>query len=80
MFMDMMQYQYVWHKASSSFQSGNFDVKATSHSGRLITGKVDEIMEKVEQDRHISSHDISRNIDHKTILNHLEKTGYKKTV
>jgi len=75
MFMDMMQYRYVWHKASSSFQSGNFDVKAASHSGRLITGKVDEIMEKVEQNRHISSHDISKelNIDHKTILNHLEK-------
>jgi len=38
-------------------------------------------MDKVEQDRHISSHDISKelNIDHKTILNYLEKSEYKKT-
>jgi len=42
------------------FQSGNFDVKDT-RSGRPITGKVDEIMEKVEQDRHISNHDIVKN-------------------
>jgi len=37
-------------------------------------------MEKVEQDRHISSHDIGKelNIDHKTIFNRLEKAGYKK--
>jgi len=41
------------------------------HFGQSITGKVDEIMEKVEQDRHISNHDSSEklNIDHKTVLN-----------
>jgi len=39
-------------------------------------------MEKIEQDRHIGSHDIGKelNIDHKTVLNHLEKAGYKKKV
>jgi len=42
------------------FQFGNFDVKDAPHSGRLITEKVDEIMEKVEQDRHISSYDIGK--------------------
>ncbi|XP_043502667.1 histone-lysine N-methyltransferase SETMAR-like isoform X1 [Polistes fuscatus] len=62
------------------FQSGNVDVKDAPRSGRPITEKVDEILEKVEQDRHISSHDIGKelNIDHKTVLNHLEKAGYKK--
>jgi len=37
-------------------------------------------MEKVEQDQHISSHDIVKklNIDHKTVLNHSEKAGYNK--
>jgi len=30
------------------FQSGNFDVKDASCSSRPITGKADEIMEKVE--------------------------------
>jgi len=65
-----------WFKC---FQS-NFDVKNAPHSDRSLIGKVDEIMEKVEQDRHISSHDIDKklNIDHKTVLNHLEKAGYKK--
>jgi len=60
-------------KLIQRFQSGNFDVKDTLRSGRLITGKV-EIMEKVEQDQHISSHDIDKelNINHKIVLNHLE--------
>jgi len=37
-------------------------------------------MEKVEQDWHISSHDIDKklNIDHKTVLNYFENAGYKK--
>jgi len=37
-------------------------------------------MEKVEQDWHISNYDIGKelNIDHKTVLNHLEKDEYKK--
>jgi len=62
------------------FQSGNFDVKNAPCFGRPIIEKIDEIIEKIEQNRHISSHDISKelNIDHKTVLNHLEKTGYKK--
>jgi len=35
------------------------------------SGKVNEIMKKVEQDRHISSLDIDKelNIDHKIVLN-----------
>jgi len=46
----------------------------------IITNqKVDEIMEKVEQDRYISSYDIGKDIDYKTVSNHLEKAGYKKT-
>jgi len=36
-----------WFKC---FQSGNFDVK-DARSDRSITGKIDEIMENVEQDR-----------------------------
>jgi len=64
------------------FQSGNFGVKDAPRSGRPIIGKVDKIMEKVEQDRHISSHDISKelNINHKIVLTLLEKTGYKKNL
>ncbi|EFN78260.1 Histone-lysine N-methyltransferase SETMAR, partial [Harpegnathos saltator] len=62
------------------FRSGNFDVKDKSRSGRPITEKADEILEKVQQDKHISSVDIGieLGIDHKTVLNHLHKAGYKK--
>jgi len=71
--MGMMQYQYrvaqSWFKR---FQSGNFYIKNVSRSDRPITE-----MEKVEQDLHISSHDIGKelNIDHKTVSNHLKKAG-----
>lgn len=62
------------------FRSGNFDVKDAPRSGRPITEKVDEILQKIYEDRHISSYHIAEelNIDHKTVLNHLKKAGYKK--
>jgi len=82
MFMDMMQYQYVWHKTGSSIF--NLEILMLKMYLALVDQSLenDEIMEKVEQDRHISSHDISKelNIDHKTVLNHLEKAGYKKNL
>jgi len=55
------------------FKSENFEVKNVRF-GRSITGK-DEIIEKIEQDRRNSIHDIDKdlNIDYKTVLNHLEK-------
>ena len=62
------------------FRSGNFDVKDEPRPGRPIVEKVDEILQKVEVDRHISSRHMATelNIDHKTVLNHLHKTGYQK--
>ena len=62
------------------FCSGNFDVKDEPRPGWLIVEKVDEILKKIEVDRHISFRDIATelNIDHKTVLNHLHKTGYQK--
>ncbi|GBP26047.1 Histone-lysine N-methyltransferase SETMAR [Eumeta japonica] len=53
-----------WFKC---FQSGNFDVKDEPCSSRPV--KVDVILEKVEQDRHISSYAIAEDlsIDRKTI-------------
>ena len=70
MFMDITQCQHVQHKA------GNCDVKDTPRSGRPITGKFDEIIQKIEQDGHINSHDIDQklNIDHKTVLNYCFNT------
>ncbi|GBP64269.1 Histidine decarboxylase [Eumeta japonica] len=63
------------------FQSLNFDVKDEPRSDRLVTDKVDAILEKVEQDRHISSYNIAEQleIDHKTALTHLKKLDIQKS-
>ncbi|GBP33380.1 Histone-lysine N-methyltransferase SETMAR [Eumeta japonica] len=68
-----------WFK---SFQSGNFDIKDERRSGRPVTDKVTAIVEKVQQDRHISSYDIAEElgIDHKTVLSHLKKAGFKNNL
>ncbi|CAF4798103.1 unnamed protein product [Pieris macdunnoughi] len=44
------------------FQSGNFYVNDARRSGRPITEKMDDIFEKVEQDRHISSYDVVQEV------------------
>jgi len=51
--------------------------KDEPRSSRPITAKSDEIMVKVECDKHVSTMEIARElgIDHKTILNHLHKAG-----
>ena len=62
------------------FCSGNVDVKDEPRPGWPIVEKVDETLKKIEVDRYISSRDIATklNIDHKTVLNHLHKTGCQK--
>ena len=62
------------------FYSGNFDVKDEPCYVRPIVERVDEILKKIEVDRHIKSCDIATelNIDHETVSNHLHKTGYQK--
>ncbi|GBP19916.1 Histone-lysine N-methyltransferase SETMAR, partial [Eumeta japonica] len=42
---------------------GNLDVEDDPRSGRPITDKVDAILEKVEQDLHISSYDIAEELE-----------------
>ena len=44
------------------------------------TEKSDEIMVKIERDKYVSTVEIAKElgIDHKTVLNHLHKAGYKK--
>ena len=61
------------------FRSGNFNVQ-DEPAGRPIVEKVEEILEKIAVDRYISSRDIATklNIDHKTVLSHLHKTGDQK--
>ena len=67
-------------KCFARFRSRNFNIKDQPRSGRPITEKSDAILEKIQQDRHISNHDITYelNIHHQTVLNHLQKAGFKK--
>lgn len=45
-------------KRFARLYSTNFDVKDASCSGRLVTDKVDEILQLVEKDRHASCQEI----------------------
>jgi len=60
------------------FRAGNFDVKDESRSDRPIE-KFDEIMVKVERDKHVSTVKIARELGHKTVLNHLHKAHIKRS-
>ena len=48
--------------------------------GRPVKDKISVIFEKVARNRHISSYDIAEelDLDHKIVLRHLPKSGYKK--
>ncbi|GFW36006.1 histone-lysine N-methyltransferase SETMAR [Trichonephila clavipes] len=56
------------------------DVKDAPRTGRPVIGNVDKITEIIKVDRHVSSRSIAQElkIDHKTVLNHLRKAGFKK--
>ena len=72
-------YQNQQHGNGSLAFVLEIDVKDEPRSSRPITEKSDEIMVKVERDKHVSTVEIARElgIDHKTVLN-LHKAGYKK--
>ena len=55
-------------------------MKDEVRSGRPVTDKISVIFDKVEQDRHISSYDVIKelHVNHKTVLRQLQKSGYKK--
>lgn len=62
------------------FRSGNFDVKDAPRSGRPVIEKVEEMLEIVEQNRHVSTVEIAKslNINRQTVANHLKKAEFKK--
>lgn len=62
------------------FRSGNLEVKDAPRTGRPIVEKVDEIFQKIHEDRHISTRDIARelHIGQSSVLRHLQKAGYTK--
>ncbi|GFW62601.1 histone-lysine N-methyltransferase SETMAR [Trichonephila clavipes] len=57
-----------------------FDVKGAPRTGRPVVENVDKITEIIEVDRHVSSRSITQElkINHKTVLSHLRKVGFKK--
>lgn len=70
----------IAQKWFARFRSGNFDVKDAPRSGRPITARVDEILEKIGQNPHATTREIAAelNIDHKTVLYHLRAAGFVK--
>lgn len=62
-------------------RSEKIHVKGTSRSDQSITEKVYEIIAKAEQDQHLNSPSISKelSIHHLTVLNRLKKTGCKRS-
>ena len=65
-----------------TFQVWKFLCIDEYRSGRPVTDKISAIFKKVEQDRHISSHDIAEelNVDHRTVLRHLRKFSCARKV
>ncbi|GFV29777.1 histone-lysine N-methyltransferase SETMAR [Trichonephila clavipes] len=70
-------YVKVWFRR---FRSGIFDVKDAPRTSRPVVENVDEISEIIEVDRHVSSLSIAQElkINHKKVLNHLQKVRIKK--
>ncbi|GFW91424.1 histone-lysine N-methyltransferase SETMAR [Trichonephila clavipes] len=62
------------------FRSGVFDVKDAPHTGRPVVKNVDKSTEIIEVDLYVSSSRIAQElkIDHRAVLNHLRKVGFKK--
>ncbi|GFV61714.1 histone-lysine N-methyltransferase SETMAR [Trichonephila clavipes] len=62
------------------FRSDIFDVKDASRTGWPVVENVDKTTEIIEFDMHVSSRSTAHElkIDHKTVLNHLHKVGFKK--
>ncbi|GFU54701.1 histone-lysine N-methyltransferase SETMAR [Trichonephila clavipes] len=65
---------------ASRFRSGIFDVKDAFRTGRPVVETIDKIPEIIEVNRHFSNRSIIQEskTDHKTVLNHLRKVGFKK--
>ena len=64
------------------FRAGENDTMDKPAGGRPVTTNTDKIKEIIELDRHVASRDIAQEmgVSHQTILNHLRKAGYKKSL
>ncbi|GFV78218.1 histone-lysine N-methyltransferase SETMAR [Trichonephila clavipes] len=58
----------------------HFYVKFFPRTGRPVIENVDKITDIIEIDQHVSSRSIAQELktDHKTVLTHLRKIGFKK--
>ncbi|XP_070528285.1 histone-lysine N-methyltransferase SETMAR-like [Cardiocondyla obscurior] len=68
--------QFWFHR----FRCGNFDIKDAPRIGKPVIENSDKIIEMIEVNRHISSRSIAQElkINHKIVLNHLQKAGFRK--
>ncbi|GFY11103.1 histone-lysine N-methyltransferase SETMAR [Trichonephila clavipes] len=68
----------VWCKSTSGL--GIYDVKDAPHTGSPVVEIVHKITEVIKVVRHVRSRSIDQKlkIDHKIVLNHFHKVGFKK--
>ncbi|GFT75742.1 histone-lysine N-methyltransferase SETMAR [Trichonephila clavipes] len=61
-------------------RSAIFNIKDETLTGMPVVENVNKITEIIKVDRHVSSRSIAQElkIDHKTVLSHLHKVGFKK--
>ncbi|GFW71461.1 histone-lysine N-methyltransferase SETMAR [Trichonephila clavipes] len=73
------QSAFVFQK-HSTITPDIFALKDALCTGRPIVKNVDKTTDKIEVDRYVSSPSITQKlkIDHKTVLSHLRKVGFKK--
>lgn len=61
------------------FRDGENNTMDKQARGRAVILNTEQIMEHIELDRYVASHDVVQKMEvsHETILNHLQKAGYK---
>lgn len=62
------------------FRAGNLDVKDAARSGRPITEKINEILNIIHENPHITAQSIAAKLDisQTTVLRHLHEAGFTK--
>ncbi|GFX94169.1 histone-lysine N-methyltransferase SETMAR [Trichonephila clavipes] len=77
---ERIRYNLQFFFDKGRLKPGVLDVKDALCTVRPVVENVDKITEMIEVDRHVSSRNIAQELktDHRTVLNHLRKAGFKK--
>lgn len=62
LFLINMHYWEIAQRWFYLYRSGNFDMKDVARGGLPITEKIGQLIVELEQDRHMSSHNIAKEL------------------